>query len=158
MWTTAGAIFSTTSAMKLNLYRGLVSWWRPVLAGRIRCISEAQTSRHRARFSQGWRMPGFPTLYRQGRREAPRGQDTYARTRSTHRKFGLDLSGPAAKGPCPFSPRQQCAGVRKPSPTPACNSGLSLQALGPCSGWTRSRPKPPAMGWPPPGPRRAAAV
>lgn len=32
MWTTAGAIFSTTSAMKLNLYRGLVSWWRP--AGR----------------------------------------------------------------------------------------------------------------------------
>lgn len=33
MWTTAGAIFSTTSAMKLNLYRGLVSWWRPAVAG-----------------------------------------------------------------------------------------------------------------------------
>lgn len=29
MWTTAGAIFSTTSAMKLNLNRGLVSGWRP---------------------------------------------------------------------------------------------------------------------------------
>lgn len=43
MWTTAGAIFSTTSAMKLNLYRGLVSWWRPALAGSSRCISEAQT-------------------------------------------------------------------------------------------------------------------
>lgn len=122
MWTTAGAIFSTTSAMKLNLYRGLVSWWRPVLAGRTRCISEAQTSRHRACFSQGWQTLGFPTLYRQGRREAPRGQDTYGRTRSTHRKFGLDLSGPAAKGPCPFSPRQQWAGVRKPSPTLACSS------------------------------------
>jgi hypothetical protein len=40
MWTTAGAIFSTTSAMKLNLYRGLVSWWRPALAGRTRCVSK----------------------------------------------------------------------------------------------------------------------
>lgn len=44
MWTTAGAIFSTTSAMKLNLYRALVSWWRPALAGRTRCFSEAQIS------------------------------------------------------------------------------------------------------------------
>lgn len=41
MWTTAGAICSTTSAMKLNLYRGLVSWWRPTLAGRTRCVSES---------------------------------------------------------------------------------------------------------------------
>ena len=119
MWTTAGAIFSTTSAMKLNLYRGLVSWWRPALAGRTTCVSEAQTSRHRACLSQGWRTPGFPTLYRQGGREAQRGQDTYPGPHSTHTKFGLDLSGPAAKSPCPFSPRQQCAGVRRPSPTPA---------------------------------------
>lgn len=44
MWTTAGAIFSTTSAMKLNLYRGLVSWWRPALAGRTQYISETQTA------------------------------------------------------------------------------------------------------------------
>lgn len=43
MWTTAGAIFSTTSAMKLNLYLGLVSWWRPALAGTTRRINEAQT-------------------------------------------------------------------------------------------------------------------
>lgn len=40
MWTTAGAIFSTTSAMKLNLYRGLVSWWRPALAARTKGVSE----------------------------------------------------------------------------------------------------------------------
>ena len=43
MWTTAGAIFSTTSAMKLNLYRGLLSLWRPALAGRTQCLSESQT-------------------------------------------------------------------------------------------------------------------
>lgn len=42
MWTTAGAIFSTTSAMKLNLYRGLVSWWRPAGAGGSRCSSETR--------------------------------------------------------------------------------------------------------------------
>lgn len=40
IWTTAGAIFSTTSAMKLNLYRGLVSWWRPTLAARTKGVSE----------------------------------------------------------------------------------------------------------------------
>lgn len=40
MWTTAGAIFSTTSAMKLNLYRGLVSWWRPALAARTKSVGE----------------------------------------------------------------------------------------------------------------------
>lgn len=36
MWTTAGAIFSTTSAMKLNLYRGLAACEGPTLAARIR--------------------------------------------------------------------------------------------------------------------------
>lgn len=53
MWTTAGAIFSTTSAMKLNLYRGLVSWWRPALAGRTRCISEAPEPPPRRKLPQG---------------------------------------------------------------------------------------------------------
>lgn len=43
MWTTAGAIFSTTSAMKLNLYLGLVSWWRPALAEIARRVNETQT-------------------------------------------------------------------------------------------------------------------
>ncbi len=37
MCTTAGAIFSTTSAMKLNLYLGLMGWVGvgPILAERI---------------------------------------------------------------------------------------------------------------------------
>ena len=73
-----------------------------------------------------------PTLYRQGGREAQRGQDTHPGPHSTHTKFGLDLSGPAAKGPCPFCPRQQCAGVRKPAPP-------QLEALAcPCRPWARA--------------------
>lgn len=57
----------------------------------------------------------------------------------------------SCQGPLPFLSETAVYWREETVPhlTPACSSGLSLQALGPCSGWTRSRPKPP--GWALPG-------
>lgn len=69
--TTAGAIFSTTSAMKLNLYRGLVIggdlYWQEEPGALVRPRPPGTGLK-----PKGGGRPGFPTLYRQGRREAPR--------------------------------------------------------------------------------------
>ena len=158
IWTTAGAIFSTTSAMKLNLYRGLVSWWRPTLTGRTRCISAAQTTRIRVVDA------GLPHLTSPGR---PRGSE-----RSGHLSWATHYSHKARAGPlwasCQGPLLSLLDAVHRceetvPHLTPACSPGLSLQALAPCSGWTRLWLFPlggrfPAVGRPPPGPHRAAAV
>ncbi|TNN31399.1 hypothetical protein EYF80_058449 [Liparis tanakae] len=47
MWTTAGAIFSTTSAMKLNLYRGLLALEGPTLARRIMYFNKQSEPEYR---------------------------------------------------------------------------------------------------------------
>ena len=91
MWTTAGAIFSTTSAMKLNLYRGLVSWWRPVLAEEPGALVQPRHLGRGAHSPQGWLMLSFLTSHRQPGQEAQRGQNTCPGPHSTDVTLTLDL-------------------------------------------------------------------
>lgn len=59
MWTTAGAIFSTTSAMKLNLYRGLFRCARPIQAKRVVYINDRYTAHSHIAFE----MMTFLTIH-----------------------------------------------------------------------------------------------
>lgn len=146
MWTTAGAIFSTTSAMKLNLYRGLVSWWRPALAARTRCAREARTppdprpafralqghptlsSAATARplpLPPGWFMLSFLTSHHRASQEAQRGRNTCPGPHSR----GVEAGSGPAPGPLPllsYTARPQ----QKEPVLPLASSGLSLQAWG----------------------------
>lgn len=88
MCTTAGAIFSTTSAMKLNLYLGLVSWWRPALAERTGPISDpASGPRAQPQGREEEAPPGGPGL------RAPQGRPTLSST-VTPRCLGRGVPSP----------------------------------------------------------------